>query len=122
MRAIVLLGINAALGNRDCGELEFHHLDLEGGWITYPRAKTGIARRAKLWPETVAALEEVIRRRTSPTDRKLRERVLITKYGQPWAKPDSRDSPGAKEFSKLLNKCKPLREGAPTRCGTRSAP
>ncbi len=106
MRAIVLLGINAALGNRDCGELEFRHLDLDGGWITYPRAKTGIARRAKLWPETVEALQTVISRRTSPTDRTLRNRVLITKYGQPWAKADSRDSPVAKEFAKLLNKCK----------------
>lgn len=106
MRAILLLGINAALGNRDCGELEFRHLDLEGGWITYPRAKTGLSRRAKLWPETIEALQTAIDKRTSPTDRKLRERVLITKYGQAWAKPNSRDSPVSKEFAKLLNKCK----------------
>ncbi len=105
MRAILLLGINAALGNRDCGELEFRHLDLDGGWITYARSKTGISRRAKLWPETINALQTVIDKRTSPTDRTLRNRVLITKYGQPWAKAESRDSPVSKEFAKLLAKC-----------------
>lgn len=101
MRAIVMLGINAAFGNKDCGELEFRHLDLDGGWVTYARRKTGISRRAKLWPETLEALAEVIDRRVVPTDPKLRQRVLITKYGQPWSKDTSCDSPVSKEFAKL---------------------
>ncbi len=70
MRAIILLGINAALGNRDCGELEFRHLDLDGGWLTYPRPKTGIARRAHLWPETIEALRESIAKRRAQVTRR----------------------------------------------------
>ena len=31
-------------------------LDLQAGWVTFPRPKTGIQRRIPLWPETVAAL------------------------------------------------------------------
>lgn len=106
MRAMLLLGINAALGNRDCGELEFHHIDLDGGWITYPRAKTGIARRAKLWPETIEAIQESIAKRRSPRDKKLCERVFLTKYGQAFAKDGSRDSPISKEMAKLIQETK----------------
>ena len=63
MSAWVLLGINAALGNADLSNLQLTHLDLDGAWLTYPRRKTGIERRAKLWPETVAALQEAIANR-----------------------------------------------------------
>ncbi|HBJ36724.1 MAG TPA: hypothetical protein DDZ51_18600 [Planctomycetaceae bacterium] len=106
MKAMILLGINAAMGNRDCGELEFRHIDLESGWITYARSKTGIARRAQLWPETIEALQAVIAKRRQPADKSLRQRVLLTRCGQPWAKEESRDSPIAKEWTKLMAKTK----------------
>ena len=62
LRVMVLLGINCGLGNADCGRLEWSHVDLETGWLTYPRPKTGVPRRAKLWQETVEALSGVKRR------------------------------------------------------------
>lgn len=52
----IYLGVNCGIGNRDLCELEWDHIDLAGGWIDFPRPKTYVDRRAKLWPETVAAL------------------------------------------------------------------
>jgi hypothetical protein len=44
MKAILLLGINCGFGNRNVGNLPLSALDLERGWIDFPRPKTGIAR------------------------------------------------------------------------------
>ena len=38
-------------------------LILKGGWLHFPRPKTGIDRRAPLWKETIVALKEAIDRR-----------------------------------------------------------
>jgi integrase len=56
LRAMILLGLNCGLGNNDIAELNWAHLDLAAGILDYPRPKTGIERRATLWPETVKAL------------------------------------------------------------------
>ncbi len=56
LRAMILLGINVGYGNTDCTRLEGKHLNLQTGWADFPRPKTGIQRRAKLWPETVQAI------------------------------------------------------------------
>ena len=53
LRAMVLLGINCGFGNADCGQVS--KLDLSGGWVNFPRPKTGIPRRCPLWPETTEA-------------------------------------------------------------------
>jgi integrase len=66
LKAMLLLGIDCGFGNSDCASLPLSALDLDGGWITYPRPKTGIERRCPLWPETVAALREVLARRHEP--------------------------------------------------------
>ena len=63
IRAMLLLGINCGLGNHDAAALQKKHLDMKGGWLDYPRPKTGAQRRAKLWPETVAAIKKVVRAR-----------------------------------------------------------
>lgn len=102
MRAMILLGINCGLGNSDCGNLEQRHLDLEGGWLNYPRPKTGIARKAKLWGETVKALREAIAERPEPKHDDDAGLVFITKYGESWAKHD-RNNPVSAEFRKLLD-------------------
>jgi integrase len=60
LRAMILLGINCGFGNADCATLRLSHVDLNRGWINYPRPKTGIPRRCPLWTETVAALREAI--------------------------------------------------------------
>jgi integrase len=104
MRAMVLLGINAALGNADCGRLVFQALDLDGGWLDYARAKTGVPRRVPLWPETVAALGESIAKRKSPSSPEHTSTVFITKRGEAWFKAESRANPLSAEFKKLLKK------------------
>ena len=57
MRAMLMLAINAGLGNNDVGSMPITALDLESDWLTYPRPKTGIMRRVPLWKETVEARE-----------------------------------------------------------------
>src|SRR5262249_28278600 len=58
--AMILRGINCAFGNNDCGTLRRAAINLDTGWIDYPRPKTGMPRRCPLWPETAAALREAL--------------------------------------------------------------
>ena len=55
LKAMILLGLNAGFGNNDVATLPLSALDLDAGWVNFPRPKTGIARRCPLWPETVDA-------------------------------------------------------------------
>ncbi|HWB11553.1 MAG TPA: hypothetical protein VG826_20145 [Pirellulales bacterium] len=125
LKAFVLLGINAGFGNSDCATLPLAALDLKGGWINYPRPKTGIARRCPLWPETVAVLKAAIAKRPAPKRTDAEGLVFVTKYGGSWSKTPSItvdqqenetvsaqptlvvakavDNPLTKEFRKLLN-------------------
>src|SRR5262249_43819082 len=105
LKAMLLLGINCAFGNSDCGNLPLSAVDLETGWIDYPRPKPGIARRCPLWPETVAALKEAHAQRHEPKDPKHAGLFFITKYGDTWEK-DTSDNPVSKETAKLLRKLK----------------
>jgi integrase len=101
LKAMILLGLNCGFGNNDCGTLPLSALDLDHGWIDYPRPKTAVARRCPLWPETVEALSEAIAQRRPPKDQAHQGLVFVTKFGQPWAKETS-DSPVSKEMRKLL--------------------
>lgn len=102
LKAMILLGINAGFGNSDCGNLPLSAIDLEGGWITYPRPKTGVNRRCPIWPETRDALKAVLVNRTEPKDPADAVLVFITKYGFSWAK-DTSTNPISQETRKLLN-------------------
>ncbi len=62
LRAMILLAVNCGLGNRDVAQLPANCIDLERGWIDYPRGKTGVERRCPLWPETVEAITAVTTR------------------------------------------------------------
>lgn len=86
MRAMILLGINCGFGNNDCGTLTLSALDLDGGWHNHPRPKTGVERRAKLWPETVQALRAAITARRKPKDVAHSDLVFITEQGRPWVR------------------------------------
>jgi integrase len=103
LRAMVLLGINCGFGNSDCGNLPLKAVNLETGWINYPRPKTGIPRRCPLWPETVAAIKEALDRRAELKDEATAGLVFVTARGFSWSK-DIADSPITKELKKLLNK------------------
>jgi integrase len=81
LRAMILLGVNCGFGNTDCAGMKFTGLDLAGGWLDYPRPKTGIARRCHLWPETVAALKVVIAARSKPADYPECGLIFLTQRG-----------------------------------------
>jgi integrase len=103
LKAMILLGINCGFGNSDCGRLPLSAVNLETGWVDYPRPKTGIHRRCVLWPETIEAIREALAKRTEPKDSSDAGLVFVTKYGLPWVK-DTSDSPVAKETKRLLRK------------------
>jgi integrase len=103
LKAMILLGINAALGNQDCVNLKVSTLDLDKGIIDYPRPKTGIPRRCVLWTETVAAIRETVANRPQPKNPDHADLVFITRYGAPWGK-NTPDGPISRETSKLLHK------------------
>jgi integrase len=105
LRAMILLGINCGYGNSDCGTLPLSAVNLETGWIDYPRPKTGIPRRCALWPETVDALKQSLAKRPEPKDSKDSGLVFITKYGMSWAK-DTSTNPVSQETAKLLRSLK----------------
>ena len=102
MRAMTLLGINCALGNSDCGRLVMQALDLDAGWLDFPRPKTGIPRRVPLWPETIAALRESMAKRKSPKSSADGSLVFVTRIGESWFKEVTHAGPLSAEFKKLL--------------------
>jgi len=100
LRSMLLLASNCALANSDLGNLPRAALDLEAGWLDYPRPKTRVPRRCPLWPETVSALQAALARRPKPKDKSLDDLVFITAKGLSWAK-ERADNPLSKEFAKL---------------------
>jgi integrase len=109
LRAMILLGVNVGFGNEDVATLRIDGLDLESGWVRHPRPKTGIERKAKLWPETIQALQHVLDNRKEPAQEHARL-VFITKYGKPWAN-GSYGTALTHEMDKLLRALKLKRPG-----------
>lgn len=105
LKAMLLLGINCAFGNTDCGTLPLAALNLASGWVDFPRPKTGAPRRCPLWPETVTALREALATRPEPKDPADAALVFITKYGMSWGK-DTSTNPISQETAKLLKALK----------------
>jgi integrase len=101
VRAMILLGINAGFGNSDCGGLPLSALDLDAGWVNYPRPKTGVHRRCPLWPETVAAIRGALECRQNPRRKEDGRLVFLTKQGHRWARDDD-PAVITKEIAKLL--------------------
>lgn len=86
LRAMILLGVNCGFGNSDCATLPRASVDLEAGWVTHPRPKTGADRRCPLWPETVAALRVVYANRPEPKDPANAGLVFVTEHGEPFVR------------------------------------
>src|SRR5262249_46486263 len=104
MKAIILLGINCGYGNADVAGLPLATVDLDAGWIDYPRPKTGIPRRCALWPETVAALREALEKRPTPKDPQHPGLFFICRRGTPWCsvREANRTDGVAVQMAKLL--------------------
>lgn len=86
LKAMVLLGVNCGLGNSDIANLPLTAIDLNGGWLNYPRPKTEIPRRCKLWPQTVDALKLVIEKRPKPKNPIDAKLVFLTVQGNRYAR------------------------------------
>ena len=113
MRTMVLLGINAGFGNTDCATFPQSAVDLDSGWIDFPRPKTEINRRVSLWPETVNALTEAIEARPRAKDTTDEDLCFLTHHGKQWVRVQvSKKSPDvltsldalSQSFGKLLRK------------------
>ena len=86
MKAMFLLAVNCGFGNTDVASLPEKSVDLELGWIEFPRPKTGIERRCPLWPETISALEEALTKRPNPADDSGKGLCFLTRFGLPWVR------------------------------------
>jgi integrase len=84
LRAMTLLGINCGFGNSDCGNLPQSAVNLDTGWIDFPRPKTGIPRRCPLWPETIEAIREALAARPGPKKPEHASLAFLTARGTPW--------------------------------------
>lgn len=111
LKAMILLACNAGFGNSDCSDLTPTHLDLDNGWHTFPRPKTGEPRRAKLWPETVRAIQQAMVICPKPKRGDHSDRVFLTKYGGTWVADDRKTSPLSAEFRKLAQQLGVYRPG-----------
>lgn len=81
---MTLLGINCGYGNTDNARLPLSDVDLDGGWVTFPRPKSTILRRCPLWPETVVALRTAIDKRQKSKRPEFDGLVFLTRCGVPW--------------------------------------
>jgi integrase len=84
LRAMILLGLNAGLGNIDCASLPLSAVNLDAGWLDFPRPKTGIGRRCPLWPETIEALRKSLTARPEPADQAAAPLVFLTVRRTGW--------------------------------------
>jgi hypothetical protein len=81
MRAMILLALNCGFGQEDVSSLPTRVLDLAAGVIDDYREKTGIRRRAFLWPETVKAVRAAVAVRPDPCRPDLAALVFLTRWG-----------------------------------------
>ncbi len=117
MRAMMLLGFNAAFGQTDCATVTLNEVKraLRDGWLRGNRHKTDLERTAWLWPETREALAGL---RARPGQ----QLAFVTKRGNPWVrttvKRNGRGLEGvvvcdaiSQEFGKLLDRAGLERRG-----------
>jgi integrase len=113
LRAMIYLGVNCGFGNNDVATLPQSALDLDGGWLNFPRPKTGIPRRCPLWPEAIAILRQAIAERPHPKDSGDAGLVFINARGYPWVRmtDKSRTDTVSPQFGELLKRLDLRREG-----------
>jgi len=109
LKAMVLIAANSGMGNHDVGLLTFENVDLERGWIDFPREKTGTPRRFPLWPETIEAIKTWLAKRPKPRPGH-EEYVFVTRKRECWSK-DSTRGVLSREFRKVLAKVGIKRKG-----------
>jgi len=113
LKAMILLGLNAGFGNNDASTLPLSAVDLEKGWVDFPRPKTGIARRSPLWLESIDAIREMLANRPMPTSDADKELVFLQRSGRRWVRDTekSRTDNISVQFAALLKELGLYREG-----------
>jgi integrase len=111
LRCMILLGANAGFGNWDVATLPIGTVDLQAGWIDFPRPKTGIARRCPLWPETAAALSETLAARKEPWDKQYAGVLFLTEKRRPWLTDPRNETRLVRRFRELLERLDLYRPG-----------
>jgi hypothetical protein len=86
LRAQILLGLNVGYGATDCAGLQRVSLTARRGWLECARQKTWVDRKASLWPETLAALDDVAKIRPAAADPADAGCVFLTSQGNRWVR------------------------------------
>lgn len=69
LKAKILLGIQAGMGNEDCAALP--RSAIKEGWVHWARVKTSVSRRFPLWPKTREAIDAAIEHANSKGESEL---------------------------------------------------
>ncbi len=83
LRACMLLGLNCGFGNTDCAMLPKSAINFETRWVVFPRPKTGVNRRVRLWPETLEAIQLSLSSRPEPVKPEDDGLVFLSRAGKP---------------------------------------
>lgn len=103
LKAMVLLGLNAGLGNTDCASLPLSAVNIKTAWLNYPRPKTGVGRRSPLWDETIDAFKRAVAERPESASSEYQGLVSLNPAWKPWiAAAAYRQDYIAYHFSELL--------------------
>lgn len=97
----ILLALNCGLGNADIGRLTWARIGRDG-WLDYPRPKTGVGRRAWLWPETLERLPP----RSAPS-----ALLFRTPAGSSWHVEGEKFNPLSQAFRRAMDRLGIYRPG-----------
>ena len=86
-------------------------IDFRSHWLNYPRPKTLIPRKVKLWPETIAAVGSALESRPAAASPDDEDAVFLTITGRRYVRLQPLNDGIAKEFTKLLEKTGLKRHG-----------
>lgn len=85
MQAFIYLGLNCGYGTADIARLQRSDIDWDQQWLGKIRGKTGMARGAWLWPETLEALRAAIEASPEAKHDEHAELAFLTRTRRPWA-------------------------------------
>lgn len=101
MRAFILLGLNCGYGPADIARLRIDAIDWDNQWIGEARGKTGVARGAWLWPETIQAIREAIDAKPWTGNDDFDALFSLTRNRRPWGEDGANIHPLAQAFLKV---------------------
>jgi integrase len=107
LKSMVLLACNGALGNTDLSSVPLRAVDLDSGWLNFPRPKTAVPRRIPLWTETVASIKEWLKVRPKPKHADDKNLMFLTCRGARWVSVSENGTTKdaiIQEFNKVLKK------------------